>query len=270
MSLALLRITGLVLPLLAATATGAFAQNGPPGGDPGEGSKSYSWGLGLAGFTQQQPYTDMDRENHAIPLIFFENRWVQLMGPFLELKLPAFQWGEEQELSLGLGAQLIGFNGYKPDDAPILNGMAKRKSGFFAGPTLKWSNPLVNVSAQWMLDTAGDSEGQRFSLGLERSFHFGEHFMLTPSATATLLDDKYVDYYYGVRTSEARPDRPAYLAESTVNTEISLRADYFLDERQAFFAAVQYTALGNEIKDSPLVDRSAEQSLLVGYLFRFR
>jgi outer membrane protein len=206
----------------------------------------------------------------VIPVVFFENSWVQLMGPFLELRTPSLKWGNEQELSFGVGAQLIGFNGYEPDDAPILNGMAERKSGIFAGPFVKWSSPLFNVSAQWMLDASRKSKGQRISLGLERSFHVGEHFMLTPSAVATWMDGKYADYYFGVRSEEARAGRPTYVAKSTLNAELGLRIDYLIDKRHSVFAALQYNALGSAITKSPLVDASSEQGILLGYLFRFR
>jgi len=270
MPLATARLTRLALLLVAAIATGASAQNAPPGDDPGDQPKSFSWGLGLAGLTQQQPYIGIDRENHAIPVIFFENSWVQLMGPFLELKAPSLKWGDEKELTFGVGAQLFGFNGYEPDDAPILNGMAERKSGIFAGPFVKWSSPLVNVTAQWMLDASRKSKGQRVSLGLERSFHVGQHFMLTPSTTATWMDGKYADYYFGVRSDEARAGRPAYVAESTLNAEVGLRIDYLIDQRHSVFAALQYNVLGSAITKSPLVDRSSEQGILLGYLFRFR
>jgi len=259
-----------VLTLLAAIAAGATAQEPPAGSGSPEEPKSYSWGVGFAGLTQQQPYKGIDRFNMAIPMLYFENRWVQLMGPRLDVKLPGLKWANDQELSGGVGVHLFGFNGYKPDDAPILEGMKERKNGIFAGPFIKWSSPLMNVTAEWMLDTTGDSEGERVSIGVERSFQVGQHFMFTPSAAATLLDEKYVNYYYGVRASEAREGRPAYAAESTMNVDVGVRTDYMIDQRQSVFLALQFTGLGQEIKDSPLVDRSNETTVLVGYLYRFR
>jgi outer membrane protein len=256
----------LALTLLAASAAGAAEQEGPP---EGEESKSYSWGLGLAAFSQQQGYTGIDRENIAIPVIYFENRWVQLFGPWLDIKLPELEWGEDQKFSSGVRTQLFGFNGYEPDDAPILSGMNERKSGLFAGPFAKWSNPFVDVSLEWMLDASGNSKGQRMVIGLEKQFHVGEHLMFTPSATATWMDEKYVDYYYGVRNTETHLGRPAYVADGTMNTDFSLRTDYMFDQHHAVFGMLQYTALGSEIKDSPLTDRSSETMVLFGYMYRF-
>jgi outer membrane protein len=216
-----------------------------------------------------EAYTDIDRFNIAIPLIYFENRWVELMGPWLDVKLPGLEWGEKQELKFALRTQLFGFDGYKPDDAPILSGMAERKNGIFAGPSFKWSNPVVDVFGEMQFDVSGNSKGQRASIGLERQFHVGERFMITPSVTTTWLSDKYADYYYGVRSSEVRVGRPAYTAESTMNAEIALRTDYLLDQHQAIFVQMGYTTLGSSIEDSPLTDGSSETMAFLGYLYRF-
>jgi outer membrane protein len=264
------RITLFASTLLAASAASAAEQDSA-GADSGEESTSYSWGLGIAGLSQQQSYADIDRNNFAIPLIYFENRWVELMGPWLDIKLPGLEWSEDQELKFALRTQLFGFDGYKAKDAPILNGMDERKAGIFAGPSFKWSNPIADVFGEAMFDASGNSKGQRFSIGVERQFRIGERFMITPSVTATWADKKYADYYYGVRSAEARADRPAYsIGDSTVNTELTLRADYMFDQRQAVFLQVGYTALDSQIKDSPLTDRSGETMVLSGYLYRFR
>jgi MipA family protein len=274
MSRAPSRLTCFALTLLAAAAAGAAEEdpsNDPrpaDGSPPGE-SKSYNWGLGVAGLSQQQAYTGIDRNNMAIPLIYFENRWVELFGPWLDIKLPGIEWGEDQALSFTVRTQLFGFDGYEPEDAPILSGMAERKSGIFAGPSVKWRNPVVDVFGEWSFDVSGNSKGQRINFGLERQFHVGERLMFTPSATASWLDRKYADYYYGVRSGEARASRPAYLADSTLNVELSMRTDYLLDQHQAVFVQLGYTMLGTEIKDSPLTDRSGETMALLGYLYRF-
>jgi outer membrane protein len=260
------RLLNLALALVTASVAGAPEHEAPP---EGEDSKSYSWGLGLAALSQQQGYTGIDRENRAVPVVYFENRWVQLFGPWLDIKAPDLEWGEEQKLSSGMRTQLLGFNGYKSDDAPILSGMEERKSGISAGPFAKWSNPIVDVSLEWMLDASGNSKGQRMSFGLEKQFHVGEHLMFTPSATATWMDQKYVDYYYGVRNTEARLGRAAYVADGTINADFSLRTDYMFDQHHAVIGMLQYTSLGSAIKVSPLTDRSGETMVLLGYMYRF-
>jgi outer membrane protein len=270
---AAIRVTCLTFILLAGSAGAAAGQHGPSGPDSEETegkSKSYSWGLGLGGITQQQPYRGMKRDYFPIPLLVFENRWVKLMGPIFDLKLGDLELGENQEISFAVTAQPIGFDGYSSNDAPILNGMSKRKGGSFLGPSIQWSNPYVDVSAKWLYDVSGSSKGQKLSIGLARSYFAGPRLMFTPSVSAIWMNSKYVDYYYGVRASEVRADRPAYFADSTLNVELAVRTNYMIDKHQSVFLSLGYMMLGSQIKNSPLTDRSGESKVFLGYLYRFR
>jgi outer membrane scaffolding protein for murein synthesis (MipA/OmpV family) len=51
--------------------------------------------------------------------------------------------------------------------------------------------------------------------------------------------------------------------------EVGLRIDYTLSPKQNAFLDLRSTRLGDSMKDSPLVDRSSQTSLRVGYLYRF-
>jgi outer membrane protein len=266
----MLRQTSLVFlasALLAAHAAAGEQEpqmdDGPPGGPP-----SHIFGLGLGAIARQQAYAGIDRDILPIPIVYFENRWIQLIGPGVEFKLPGVEWGADQELSFGLRAEFDG-SGYKAKDAPILQGMARRKNGVLAGASVKWSNPFMEVKGEWMMDASSASEGQRIRLGVEHAFQAGERFTFTPGASASFLDSKYANYYFGVPASEARVDRPAYAVGSTVNAGFALRTDYMINRRQMLFLQAEYTALGKEITDSPLVSRAGETSLFLGYLYSF-
>jgi MipA family protein len=253
--------------LLAAVATSAAAQALPADAEAGE-EKSYSWGLGVAGMVMQNSYTDIDRDYMPIPVIYFENRWVQLVGSTLEFKLPGISWSEENALSFGARVEYDG-SGYKQGEAPILHGMAERKSGILAGAAATWDSSMLSVSAEAMFDASSNSKGRRFSLGIERTFFFGEHVMITPSVAVIQLDRKYANYYYGVLPGEARAGRAAYEPGSALNASLGVRTDYMWGENHTLVLQVEYTALGNKIKVSPLTDRSGESMLFLGYLYRF-
>lgn len=235
---------------------------------PGEPTSGSTWGLGVAAISTQKAYAGIDRDNRALPLVYFENRWVRVFGPRVEFKLPSVDVGSSQKIDFSLVAR-YDENGYEPDDAPILSGMEERKSGFWAGGKVTWRNSVADLSAEVLADASGHSKGQRATLQLERTFRFGDHVMLAPRLGASWLSKKYVDYYYGVRDNEVRADRSAYVGESTVNAELGARATYRFNASHAMFVDVGVTSLGNEIKNSPLVDRSTENRVSVGYLYRF-
>lgn len=231
------------------------------GGDEtaGEGS---AWGLGIAVMPELKAYRDFDDKTELWPVLSFENRWVRLFGPGLEMKL-----GKAGPLSFGLTAGYAR-DGYKASDSPVLEGMARRKSSAWLGGRVGLRGEIASLSAEWAGDASGNSKGRKFKLGVEGRFGLGE-FGLAPRLSATWYDAKFVQYYYGVEAAEARAGRAAYRPGSTLNTELGLRVDYRLAAGQMLFADLGVTALGRDIKASPLVDRRTLPELRFGYLYRF-
>jgi outer membrane protein len=226
------------------------------------------WGLGLGLLSNQKPYTDMDRETKAIPFISYQNEYIELLGPNLKYKLPGLDLNSNHSFNFALVAE-YDFSDNDPDETPILNGMAERKGGFWAGAALQWHNPLATVSLEWLSEVSGDSDGAKFNLGIERSWHIGSRFILTPRLVFSQVDKNYVDYYYGVRPEEVRPDRTFYQGKAALNTEVGVRGLYMWDQNQMLILDIAVTSLANEIKNSPLVDSSSENRVVFGYLYRF-
>ncbi|MDB6442497.1 outer membrane protein [Pseudomonas sp. NFACC32-1] len=236
--------------------------------EPERAEGSSSWGLGIGAASSQQPYTDIDRDNQVIPLIYFENDYLEVFGTTAEIKLPSLRLDDTQQLKFNAVIHYDS-SGYEDDDARILDGMDDRDGGLWAGGNVKWENPWANVTAQWTADASGNSDGQRFTLGLDRTWELGDRIRLTPRLAAVWQDKDYVDYYFGVRDEEARSDRPAYDGKSAMNTEFGLRGTYLFDRHHSVFLDLEAVRLANEIKDSPLVDASTENSVRFGYLYRF-
>lgn len=250
--------------VLTCTAS-AFAQQ-PPGKDKPEGS---SWGLGLAVAGAQKAYKGTDRETRALPMLSYENQYLKLSGPNLELKLPGLELGDTQRLNFSVVTKLFGGGGYAASDSTALAGMAERKSGVWAGAKLEWKNDLADVKLELLGDTSGNSKGQRVLLGLERTWMLSPSLMLIPQVGVEWVDKEYVDYYYGVRASEATTGRAAYVGKATVNPEISLTGIYRFDKHHSMVLNVGVKSLGKEINDSPIVDRSTESRVMMGYKYSF-
>jgi outer membrane protein len=238
---------------------GAALAHGDVADGTAEGS---SWGLGLAVMSESKPYRDVDNKTEVIPFVTFENRWVRVFGPGLEFKL-----GKAGPVSFGVTAS-YGMDGYKASDSPFLDGMAKRKGSAWIGGKASLRGDLGQLSTEWSGDASGNSKGQKFKLGVERRFAFGE-IGVTPRLAATWMDGRFVRYYYGVDATEVRAGRGAYSGGSTVSTEVGLRLDYRPAPQHMLFADLGATALGREIKNSPLVDRSTVPEVRFGYLYRF-
>lgn len=237
----------------------------PPGKDEPEGS---SWGVGLAVMSAQKAYKGMDRETRGLPMLSFENQYVKLSGPNLELKLPGLELSDSQRLNFSVLTK-FGGGGYEASDSPALAGMAERKSSVWAGAKVEWENGLADVKLELLGDASSKSKGQRVVLGLERKWMLSPSVMLVPQVGVEWVDKKYVDYYYGVRASEATAGRAAYVGKAAANPEISLTGIYRFDKQQSLMLNVGVKALGKEIKDSPIVERSTENRVMLGYMYRF-
>jgi len=251
------RPTSLPLALLfavlfLAAASSTRADDAPPSG----------WGIGIAAGVQTRPYKDIGTETRVLPVLSYENSWVRIAGLGVDLKL-----GSAGPVWFALGAR-YSLGGYDQDDAPILNGMQDRKGGVWLGPSAIWRNGVVDVSAEVLGDVSGHSKGTQFRLALDHSFTSGA-LRFTPRVAAIWRDRKYNDYYYGVRADEVRADRPFYEGTASTDVEIGLRTGYALSRQHSLFLDVSATSFGKGVKDSPLVDRSSQSGVRLGYLYRF-
>lgn len=265
------RLVALAI-LLCGTISNVSAQrngNGGPGDPDGHGGEQGTqWGLGLGVLAKQDAYKGIKRDTQVVPVLRFENEYVEFFGLGLELKLPSLRLGEGSQIKFGIVGE-YDMSGYKAKDAPILAGMAERKGGFWAGAKAEWENEFVNISAELTADASGHSKGRKFSLGLEREWHLGERTMLVPYVTVHRLDKKYVDYYYGVQAAEATAGRASYVGKGGVNVDLGLRATYQFDKHHSMLVDVGMTRLAKQIKASPLVDRSTTSKVILGYMYSF-
>lgn len=227
-----------------------------------ESNSGSPWSLGIGATSRQKVYRNIDRDNIALPLVSYENKWVSVSTPKVDLKLYS-----TDSMSFRLRARYSG-DGYKNDDSPFLAGMDERKSSAWAGGAIIWKNDIANVSAELLGDAIGNSKGTRASIQVDRRFGFGS-FGLTPRLGADWYDRKFVDYYYGVKASEATASRSAYQGDSTTAMVAGLRLDYSPSRHHMMYVDLGTTRFGGAIKDSPIVDKATQTSASLGYLYRF-
>jgi outer membrane protein len=210
----------------------------------------------------QKVYRNIDRDNFALPLVSYENKWASLGLPKADFKM--YSTGS---ISFRLRARYED-EGYDPDDSPFLSGMDERKGSVWVGATSIWENGIANVSAEVLGDASGNSKGARAGIQIDHRFGFGI-FGITPRLVVEWYDRKFVDYYYGVRASEATVVRNAYQGDSTTAADAGLRLDYSPARQHTLLLDVGAKRFGNAIKDSPIVEKEAQTAVAVGYLYRF-
>lgn len=220
------------------------------------------WGIGLGAAVIDRPYRDYDNETKGLPIIYFENRRIEINAGRFDFKI-----NDSDILDFRIRTRYA-LDGYDPDDSDYLLGMQERDDSAWAGAAMAWNTSIAEISAEYLVDVMDNSEGTRGRVQAEHRFGL-DRFGLTPRIAVEWVDDKYVSYYYGVRPEEATLDRPAYAGDATVNVEAGLRLDYSPSQRHTFFLDVAATDFGEEIEQSPLVEKSRQTRVSAGYLFRF-
>ncbi|UZJ57948.1 MipA/OmpV family protein [Pseudomonas sp. KU26590] len=220
------------------------------------------WSMGLGAAMERRAYRDFDDKAQPIPILTYENKWISLGFPSIDIKLPS-----AGPVDFRLRARYAN-DGYEESDSPYLEGMDERKNSIWLGGAAIWRNDVANVSAEALVDGSGNSDGTRFKLQVDRRLAMGA-WGFTPRAAVQIMDSRFVDYYYGVRPSEVRADRPQYSGESATNIELGFRTDYSFTSKQMVFLDMGTTLLGSGIKDSPLVERGQQAGARAGYVYRF-
>jgi outer membrane protein len=256
----------LFLFTLTASMLSVGAHAAEPGdADHGAGEAGAShWGLGVGASLKKSSYKGISNNNLVVPLVSYDSKWVHFFGNTLDAKLPSIG-----EFDFALRTQLAWGEGYKASRSPYLDGMDHRGGSIYLGGASTWHASFAQMSLQYLKDVSGNSHGGQLKFGIERSFNVGRSCQITPHASVTNLDSKYVDYYYGVRQSEATSGRPAYEGKSTTETEVGVRLVYLLASNQRLILDVNDTHWGSGVSKSPLVDRTSTPGLLLGYTYAF-
>lgn len=218
------------------------------------------WGLGVGAGVEASPYKSGKTKYTPIPLITFDNKWVHAFGTTIDLKI-----GKWDNVSVALRGNYAIGDGYKNSDAPILNGMENRNGAFWYGPALAWKSAFGTLSADYLL---GGNKGERARIDFSKSFDFG-HVSVEPYAGVEWLSSDYVNYYYGVRASEARAGRPEYTGKAAYETSVGTRVNYSITRHQKVVLDVGVSHFTSGISDSPIVGRSYIPGARLGYIYQF-
>ncbi|MGO2012417.1 MAG: MipA/OmpV family protein [Pseudoalteromonas sp.] len=248
-----------LLNLTALISVSAFANTGED--ERGEIRKRiepkgllYGFGLGI----NQELYKGYDRRVIPLPIIGYRGERFSALGPFISYDLI-----QKEGFKLAIQAAPR-FQGFDSNDSDIFEGMDERKFSFDGGFGLTYqkSNWKVNLSS--MFDILNRSDGYEIKSSIGRAFKQGPIF-IEPTIGVSYLDANHVNYYYGVGAHEVGDFRPAYEADSAINTKIGLSIGTPIFLGGFTRLNLDYTMHGSSISDSPLVDSDTSFSLSLIY-----
>jgi outer membrane protein len=171
-------------------------------------------------------------------------------------------------LSFDLVAQWR-FEGYDHDDSDYLEGMENRRMTVDAGAKASYRDGFGTSSLTFLTDTLNRYNGQELRFSYDKRFKLTESLSLTPSVGLSYQSSHLTNYYYGVRSDEARPGRPRYVPGEAYNPFIGIGMAYKLSQEVSLTGNIRYQLLDDAITDSPIVEADYRISAMAGILYKF-
>ena len=223
--------------------------------------------LGFGPYIQSEPYKGTDALLLPSPIIFYDNgivyaRWSRFGIYFLGEKKEDYAWG----FSLTAQPRTLG---YKPSDSDYLQGMDERKSTFEGGLAFSASyhqKQYIEIMLLADMLHRNNSWVARAEIGDE--YKVGK-FTLYPSLVLLYQPRKFLDYYYGVKTSEATATRPAYNPGSGIEYGAQTYIKYPFTKKLSALINMRYDRIASSAKNSPLVDKDYIYSGLFSLIYTF-
>lgn len=212
-----------------------------------EGSRSDGWQLGLISAVATNPYVGEDTEVVPYPLITYRK------GPLsigtLGIEYEAY---DANDLTFSVGV-LPRFSGLFSTDAPELDGINRNVTGDLA---LTFDYDLgrgFHTGLVLRQEVTGEHDGQELILDAGYGIQFGK-LSLELGGGVALQSGDLSQYIWGVSSSEARPDRPAYAPGDVIIPFVEINAFRPINDRWTLVGGVRADFLPSEISDSPIVN----------------
>lgn len=224
---------------------------------------SFSLGAGVG--VLQSPYKEYDHDVYPVPVISYENDNFWFSG----LAGGYYLWNDDSDkLSV-----LAYYNPqhFKPGDSDDyrLKQLDRRRSTLMAGLSYVHNTEYGFLRTSLAGDTLNNSNGFLWDLAWLYRYTNGA-LTLVPGIGATWESDNQNEYYYGVSGREAsRSGLNRYDPDSSWSPYLEMTAAYRLTQNWNVYGVARYSRLSDEIKDSPMVDKSWAGALSAGVTYRF-
>lgn len=214
----------------------------------------YGFGLGLSG----EIYEGYDRRVIPLPILGYRGDNFEVLGPFASYDAYS---ANDVDFMLKLAPR---FQGFDDGDSDIFIGMDERDFSMDAGFGVGYERNNWKTDISAMFDIFGKSKGHEISAKVGKVMRYGPVFF-EPNAQVSYVDEKHVDYYYGVRAHEVTEDRAAYQGSSAVNYSLGFSVSTPILFDGFTMLALDYTWYDDSITDSPLVDQDTNFNLRLLY-----
>jgi outer membrane protein len=224
-----------------------------------------TWSLGASALGDVNPYRGYDNKVYPVPLVSYEGDDFY----FKSLTAGYYLWKDDRN-KFSVTTTYVPF-GFDPDDSDDhqMKHLNKRRGTLYAGLAYSHIEDWGTLRATFNGDVLNNSNGLVADAAYLYPIH-QDNWALVPGFGVMFNSSNQNDYYYGVTKGESRRSGlSSYSADDSFSPYAELSARYnFTRDWQAFFTG-RYIRLADEVKDSPMVDKSYSAIVWTGVTYTF-
>ncbi len=196
-------------------------------------------------------------------------------GDVIIMPVPMLQvaWGPISLGQQGVNAHVYGnreigasINFNQAGDRYFATGMEAKRESWMFGAGFKYYKLSFLVAK----DITGRSKGAKVSLHYTELYPLSQKVFTRSSVGLECYDQKFAEYYYGVKTNEVAPTRSEYHPNHYCLPTLSFFPGYKLDKQLSIMSGFSFKGLSKEIRRSPTTTGTwLEGALIIGGLWAF-
>ncbi|MEG3136144.1 MipA/OmpV family protein [Rouxiella sp. T17] len=224
-----------------------------------------TFSLGAAALGSTNLYKGYGNNFYPIPVVDYDGDNFY----FHSLVAGYYLWKDQQnQLSLIAGYNPFGFRPKDTDDEQLKR-LDKRRGTLMAGVAYNHNAEWGTIRTTFTGDTLDYSNGLVGDVAYLYAFK-ADKWAVVPGVGVMWNSANQNKYYYGVSGNESRRSGlQSYKPGDSFNPYFELSAKYsFAPQWQAFFTG-RYIRLADEVKDSPMVDKSYTGVVMTGITYSF-
>lgn len=185
---------------------------------------------------------NLDHESISYSVLSSENYNIEILGKHLSL-------------------------GYEDGDSKRLKGMKDRDFSINAGLRASYSTDYGLLSVHALTDVLGNHKGQEVEFRFDEPF-YTKHwsgkrdFTVSAFAGARWQSDDLIDYYYGVKDSEATANRKVFKGESAITPFVGINMRVGFSEHLGIDGMLGYEHRPDEVTDSSIASKNGMRARL--------
>ena len=245
----------VVICLIITSSITAYAEQ------PDKQHDDNQFSLALGALASEGSYRGMDTDYLVLPFILYRTGRFAVYGPRMIYMISNPPYNVNALLGWS-------FMGYDADDSTYFDGMDDRDGTLELGLQSEIYHAWGKLSLEVTTDMLDEHSGHFIKAAYGYPMG-GPKLQITPGVGVVWISENVADHYFGVRSREARADRPAYTVDDTMGWFISTSLTGSIYKNWGFFTLINLQQYSDEITDSPLIDHDYGYSAVLALTYTF-